>query len=199
MSPANLDFTYTLRYVCPYSPLREQPMRIRVQDITEEVKRLAFDEPTAELNLVLEQGPTQDYEFVGPAHVTITYYRAGQDIFLSGRVVAQVEGQCARCLEAFRFSFDAPFSYVLVPKIAPRVELDTEDLDLSFYQGDEIDVSPLVREQVLLALPTRPLCNEACQGLCPVCGANRNSAACNCREETGDPRFAILRNLKVGS
>jgi uncharacterized protein len=174
-------------------------MRIRVQDIGEAVKDLAFEEPTSSLNLLLQRGPVHDYEFVGSASVTVSHYRAGQNVFLSGRAVSQAVGQCARCLESFQFSVDAPFSYVLAPRIAPKAELEAEDLDLSFYEGDEIDVSPLIREQVLLSLPTRPLCREDCRGLCPTCGANLNSGDCSCRGVARDPRLAVLRNLKVGS
>jgi uncharacterized protein len=174
-------------------------MRIRVQDIGEAVEDLAFEEPTSSLNLLLEQGPVHDYEFVGPARVTVSHYRAGQNVFLSGQAVTEVVGQCARCLESFRFSVDAPLSYVLAPRIGPKAEQEAEDLDLSFYEGDEIDVSPLVREQVLLSLPTRPLCREDCRGLCPTCGADLNSGDCRCLEAAGDPRLAGLRKLKVGS
>jgi uncharacterized protein len=174
-------------------------MRIRVQDIGEAVKEIAFEEPTSSWNLLLEQGPVHDYEFLAAARVTLSHYRAGQNLFLSGRAVTEVEAQCARCLEHFRVSIEAPFSYVLAPRVAPEAQLEAEDLDLSFYEGEEIDVSPLVREQVLLSLPTRPLCREDCRGLCPSCGADLNSGDCRCRETTGDPRLAALRKFKVGS
>jgi len=174
-------------------------MRIRVRDIGEAVKEVTFEEPTSTLNLLLKRGPVHDYAFAGPARVTISHYRAGQNIFLSGRAVCRVKAQCARCLEDFGLALDAPFSYVLVPKMDPKAQLDTEDLDLSFYEGEEVDVSPLVCEQILLSLPTRPLCRDDCQGLCPSCGVNRNSGDCRCGEGAGDPRLAVLRNLKVGS
>ena len=65
-------------------------------------------------------------------------------------------------------------------------------------EGDAVDLSPLIREQIILALPTRPLCQEGCKGLCPQCGADRNAAPCGCPTMSGDPRLAVLRDLKVG-
>ena len=79
---------------------------------------------------------------------------------------------------------------------AAEAELTEEDLSFSFYEGDEVNLAPLVRETLLLALPTKPLCREDCRGLCPRCGANRNGAECGCREEWRDPRLEVLRTLK---
>ncbi len=65
------------------------------------------------------------------------------------------------------------------------------------YDGEEVDVSPLIREQLLLALPTRPLCQEGCRGLCPQCGANLNLNSCDCSAAKFDPRLEALRSLKI--
>jgi uncharacterized metal-binding protein YceD (DUF177 family) len=77
-------------------------------------------------------------------------------------------------------------------------ELNRDDLGLSYYSTEEIDLAPLITEQVILALPTRPLCAEDCRGICGGCGANLNSEACVCPSSAGDPRMAIFRTLKVG-
>ena len=90
---------------------------------------------------------------------------------------------------------------MLVPKadeVAPEAELTDDELDLSVYEGDEIDLAPLLREQIILALPTRPLCDEHCKGLCPSCGVNLNLESCRCAATAGDPRLAVLRNIKIG-
>ena len=75
--------------------------------------------------------------------------------------------------------------------------LTADDLALSYYRGEEIDLSPLVREQTILALPTRPLCDPECRGLCPRCGASRNEEDCGCVVDAGDPRLAVFRSLKM--
>ncbi|MGH7829255.1 MAG: YceD family protein, partial [Candidatus Binatia bacterium] len=72
------------------------------------------------------------------------------------------------------------------------------EMGLSFYSSNEIDLSPLMREQVLLALPTRPLCDDLCRGLCAGCGVNLNHESCLCPPAPGDPRMAVFRTLKLG-
>ncbi len=173
-------------------------MKLLLQDIDESTQRVTYEEPTALLNARLVHGGVRDYELLGNAAVDAQYYRSGAEIFLWGTVLSRVIGHCARCLESYTFDLRKDFSLVLVPqeRLPARMELTEEDLDLVYYQGDEIDLSPLVDEQIILALPTRPLCSEECRGLCPQCGANRNCETCDCKPELGDPRFAVLRQLK---
>ena len=97
---------------------------------------------------------------------------------------------------------DKEFDFVLRPDPADRgrkiEELNREDLGLSYYSTEEIDLTPLIQEQVMLALPTRPLCHENCRGLCPSCGVDLNKETCACSTSAADPRMAIFRTLKVG-
>ena len=112
------------------------------------------------------------------------------------------KGRCSRCTEEYSFTLDKPFEFVLTPdptKAERRAEeLRRDDLGISYYSAEEIDLEPLIAEQVILALPTRPLCSDDCRGLCSQCGANLNKEACACDAERGDPRMAIFRSLKVG-
>jgi uncharacterized protein len=176
-------------------------VRLRVRDIEETTKEIVYDESTSELNPLLEHGPVHDFEFVGPANVHLCYYRAGQEIFLEGDMRAQVIGECARCLERFEFAHAPRFSFIMVPHQGRWAE---EDLaggggDLTWYEGEEIDVSPMLRERMLLALPTLPLCREGCRGLCAQCGRDLNAGPCGCGAAAGDPRLAVLRTLKRSS
>jgi uncharacterized protein len=74
-------------------------------------------------------------------------------------------------------------------------EVKEDDLGVSFYTDDAIDLEQIMREQFYLALPMKPLCTSDCQGLCPVCGINRNRETCSCASTWVDPRFDALRNL----
>jgi uncharacterized protein len=76
-------------------------------------------------------------------------------------------------------------------------ELRREELGWSYYSGDEINFAPLIREQVMLALPTRPLCAEDCRGLCGGCGADLNCEVCQCSRTADDPRMAFFRTLRI--
>lgn len=174
-------------------------MKLNIHEIEEAVKELAYDEPTKALNEVLAHGNVVDYIFEAPASVRLEYYRAGQELFFTGHISGTVVGRCARCVESYAFPLQEDFTLVLVPRsdLPSETELNEEDLDLSFYEGDCVDLTPLVQEQLLLALPTRPLCRESCSGLCPHCGANLNLQTCGCAPAAGDPRLAVLRTLKV--
>ncbi len=137
--------------------------------------------------------------FPSPIHVQVTCYRSGREIFFRGGLEGEVEGDCSRCLESFRFVIEKTFDFVLTPDPLPtnkNMELTADELGLSFYSGEDIDLSPFVREQTLLALPLRPLCSESCRGLCPGCGAELNRIGCGC-VSSGDPRMAIFRNLRL--
>jgi uncharacterized protein len=176
-------------------------VRLRVRDIEETTKEIVYDESTSELNPLLEHGPVHDFAFVGPATVQLRYYRSGQEIFLEGEMRATVVGQCARCLESFEFSHAPPFSFIMVPHEGQWAEEDLEGGggDLTWYEGEEIDVSPMLRERMLLALPTLPLCRDGCRGLCARCGRDLNVGPCGCVADAGDPRLAALQSLKRSS
>jgi uncharacterized protein len=175
-------------------------VKLRIDDITAEGRQVFFVEPEQEINRTLERRP-REYLVRGPIQVSLSYYRAGTEIFVDGALDASTTAACSRCAEEFNQAGHRRFRYVLTPKVMNddnEFALRAEDLELSFYQGEEIDLSPLVREQVLLALAERPLCREECRGLCPQCGVNLNEKECGCSTKAPDPRFALLRNLKVG-
>ena len=76
-------------------------------------------------------------------------------------------------------------------------EPEGKDVGLAEYRDDTIDLGEVVREQLYLALPMKPLCQEDCKGLCPVCGVNRNRETCTCQQEWVDPRMAALKEWKT--
>ena len=175
-------------------------MKLRIDDITAEVKELDLVESETEVNRTLEQGPIREYRVERPFSVHLSHYRSGMELFFSGFLSAEVTATCARCAEDFKVVSKRDFRFVLAPKsvgVLSGKDLNAEDLEFSLYEGEEVDVSPLMREQLLLALPTRPLCQEGCRGLCPQCGTNLNLKACNCSAEKFDARLEALRSLKI--
>lgn len=176
-------------------------MKLRVDDITAEGRDVSFAEPQQEINRALARGPLREYVIKAPLQVSLSYYRAGTEIFISGAIDAVTTAECSRCAEEFELPSHRPFRYVLAPRAIGDDKdfgLKAEDLELSFYNGEEVDLTPLVREQALLALAERPLCREDCRGLCPQCGANLNHSDCGCSPAGLDTRFSVLRTLKVG-
>ncbi|HEX8141686.1 MAG TPA: DUF177 domain-containing protein [Pyrinomonadaceae bacterium] len=126
--------------------------------------------------------------------------REGQEVRLAGTITARAEVDCDRCLKSVSVPIETRFDVNYVPATAYYVdetaELKEDDLSLSVFDGEVIDVDELVREQVLLAMPPRMLCVDECKGLCPVCGADKNSENCACQSSETDPRWAGLARLK---
>jgi uncharacterized protein len=166
---------------------------------------------------------SEDFRITSPVHLTADLTKSGLKFLLKGRLTTTLELPCSRCLEAFEIPVDATLDLTFVPAVepakpavetaaparakkAPRhgqedVELDgtevaADELGLSEYSGDEIDLGQMMREQFYLALPMKPLCRPDCQGLCPICGKNRNRESCSCESTWVDPRFEVLRNFK---
>ena len=174
-------------------------MRIRIENITADAKEFDFAESEHEINRILGQGPIREYQVEGPIAVSVSFYRAGTELFFEGTLKSRTGAICARCAEEFDSDTDRPFRFVLSPKSIgyDSDPLRAEDLEFSLYEGEDVDLGPLIREQVLLALPTRPLCREDCRGLCPQCGVNLNHTECGCAIEKFDPRLDALRSLKL--
>lgn len=177
-------------------------MKISIDEIPLTPKEILFSESVEELNKIYSQSSNRDFGFPASLEVELRYYRAAADLFFEGRIRGELSGTCGRCAEEYRFSLDQPFDFVLIPdpgKAARKgAELHRDDLALSYYSGDEIDLTPLIVEQVVLALPTKPLCGESCRGLCGNCGVNLNHESCSCASLNGDQRMALFRTLKVG-
>ncbi len=141
-------------------------------------------------------------EMVDPVavHLEGSLVRHTEGFALTGRYAASGTVLCARCLTPVSWSENESFVLdIRAPLVAPtdeEVSLAAEDLDVVFVEGDELDLVDVAAEQVLLALPMKVLCDEACAGLCPSCGGNRNVAGqCRCQPEA-DPRWEALRELK---
>lgn len=126
--------------------------------------------------------------------------RSGHEVRLQGTITARAEVDCDRCLKALSVPVATDFDLTYVPASdyysGEAAELQEEDLALSVFDGEAIDLDELVREQVLLAMPPRMLCTEECKGLCPVCGEDRNAQECSCETREIDPRWAGLASLR---
>ena len=123
-----------------------------------------------------------------------------EGVLVTGTVSAELEGECARCLEAVRSEIDADLCELFVYDEAdgPQGSQDDEDDDTSRLQGDLLDLEPLLRDAVVLALPFQPLCQDDCPGLCVECGARLADDPDHRHEDPIDPRWAALQGLAGG-
>ena len=110
-------------------------------------------------------------------------------ILATGSATAPWRGECRRCLKPVGGDVDVDFRELFE---AEPTEGETWPL-----RHEEVDLEPLVREALLLALPLAPLCGDDCRGLCPTCGADRNKGSCDCVPDDHDPRWAALDALRT--
>ena len=109
---------------------------------------------------------------------------------------------CTRCLAPVERPVDEELELAIETGAAEPMlgehELTTSDLRTLFLDGDELDTTPILMEQLQLNIPMKPLCREDCAGLCPQCGADRNQAPCGCERSDVDPRWQALERLRQG-
>jgi uncharacterized protein len=126
--------------------------------------------------------------------------RKDNRVVVAGKFTAVARVDCDRCLQPvelpvsseFRLEYVTAQTYLALDK----VELTEDDLALSIFDGEFVDVDEIAREELLLAVPTQAICRESCKGFCPVCGVDRNETACNCDAAEIDPRWMGLRDLQ---
>ena len=134
-------------------------------------------------------------ETCGVAELT----EALMEIHLKGHLKTRMEVACDRCLELAVLPIDADFDLTYQPTASvperDEVEVAPGEIEIGFYEGGGLDLGDILHEQILLALPMQRVCRDDCQGMCPVCGENRNLTDCACQPQTADDRWAKLKDL----
>lgn len=171
-------------------------MRIGVENLRERAESFSHSYAPEEVELEDEGA-----RLVAPAEVRVDASLKGEEVRVRGKIATEVELLCDRCATPQRAPLEVEFDTRFIPQSkaageTDNVELLTEDMGLAAYEGDSVDLDELVREQLLLALPSRNLCREDCKGLCQKCGANLNAGQCSCEQGETDPRWAALAEFK---
>lgn len=123
--------------------------------------------------------------------------KTGNQILLHAEITAPVVFACDRCTAEFEKSLTPSYQMLYVTEGADGPEgLDPSEIQLIPQGLSTIDISEDVRQTVLLAVPLKLLCSQSCKGLCPQCGKNLNEGLCSCTEETTDPRWEALRQIR---
>jgi uncharacterized protein len=122
--------------------------------------------------------------------ITVGLEAIPEGVVADGRISAPWRAECRRCLTDVSGRVDVEFRELFEPH--PR-EGETYPL-----QHEDVDLDPLIREALALALPLTPLCRADCQGICPTCGADLNEGPCGCPPAGRDPRWAALDDLHLG-
>jgi uncharacterized protein len=187
-----------------------------VSDITSEGLSLVGEATVEELGLT-----EADATLRGPLSVSLDLTQADGMIAVTGVLEGTVVRQCVRCLKEYEdplaFSVHAAFARegkeakvaTRPPKlIEPRkgrstlakaevqIEEEVEGDDRYFYQGDHVELAPMLREHIILAAPMQPLCREECAGLCARCGKDLNEGPCQCPTEAPATAIRVIRSTK---
>lgn len=159
------------------------------------------DEPVRfdlELSFSIEALDREPLLEISPARIEGQVARIEGGYSLDARLRHSGKLECSRCLAAYPFEEDEPFSLVLYkrpPASGMEVSLEKEDLDAYFYDDPQLALKPIVEERIQMSVPMKPLCREECRGLCAHCGHDLNLGNCGCSGESGDPRWEALRGL----
>ena len=187
-----------------------------VSDITPEGLSLVADVTADELGLA-----DTDATLRGPVSISLDLAHADEMIAVTGVLEGTVVRQCVRCLKEYQdglaFSVHAAFAREGKeskigarqpkgsdprkgrpgsPKPETDVEQEDEGDDRYFYQGDHIELAPMLREHIILAAPMQPLCRENCAGLCARCGKDLNEGPCQCPAEAPSTAIRVIRTTK---
>lgn len=168
-------------------------MKIDISQIRE-MKNASIDISVVEPVAPLEIGG-EEVAFDGPVSSHLSFRNAGNFISVEGSVSARALLTCNRCLKRLTVPLSGAIEARYYLPGAGGGHLKERDEDIKVLQGAEIDLTADVREALILSLPVKVLCSEACKGLCPVCGKDLNEGDCGCQVEDGDVRLAVLKDL----
>ncbi len=125
-----------------------------------------------------------------PVELDLLLESVVEGILVSGTARVQLAGECARCLDPVEDELVAELQELYV-----YPESEARDDEASRLEGDYVDLEPVLRDAVVLALPFRPVCDEECPGLCPTCGVHLADDPAHRHDEPADPRWAALATL----
>ncbi len=186
-------------------------MRVNIDEIKEAGLGRSWD-VTREQTDEMVAGDRAGYRARGATHVDARLEKVERRVRVAAHARAALSVACGRCLSPIAVDVPVDFELTLVPSDeydqGPHAarehgrapvggSFEPRDAEEETYTGKVVDLDPMVREQLLLALPAYPVCKDDCKGLCPVCGANLNDRECGCDRHVPDPRWAGLKNVKL--
>jgi uncharacterized protein len=163
-------------------------MQIDLRELKEGQSRLEMDVAGESVGLT-----PADVVLEEPLHLVLDLDRRADEIWIRGKAQTTARQECSRCLAEFseklELDFDVFCAKVRNPNVHGHPALDEEDGGVHFHDGKTLSIDPEIREAVILGLSMQPLCREACKGLCPNCGEDRNAGPCRC--ERAEARASV--------
>lgn len=162
---------------------------------------LDLDEPLTQASLESALGKRSIYKPTGDGRVTVHLTRFDDAVHVYGRIQVELASTCSRCVAPVSVPVASILQVTMVPRgDEPQAndegELAEEDLGVSSYDGEEIDLAQVVQDEVFLELPMSVLCRPDCAGLCATCGKDQNESPCGCAAPV-DMRWSALKNVRL--
>ena len=188
-------------------------LRPLLADITADGLSLVGEATSEELGLTED-----DTAVLGPLAVSLDLTNVEGLVAVTGVLEGTIVRECVRCLKEYEdpLAFSVRAAFIPEPKSVPRhpkrvdsrkvrakvveAEQEEEPDDQYQYQGNQLELAPMLREHVILSAPMQPLCSDDCLGLCARCGKNLNEGSCQCAAERPIPTFRVVQvtNRKTG-
>lgn len=178
-------------------------MIIRVDHIKHKPYELHIEEPASSFPVLVGMQSDGECVFDGPVTADVSLEREFDHFKARGRVRVPITLACGRCLVNYSAEIDSSFTIIYRkesdrhPVAEDETELSGDDLVAATYNGDEIDLTHEIEEQVAMEIPLKPLCSDGCKGLCPTCGTDMNTAPCSCSNEPVNLKFGALKDFKA--
>lgn len=178
-------------------------MKLVVDHIQEKPFPLRIEESAGLFPVLSRMQADGECTFTGPVLGDIIAAKEYDHLRVTGRVSTQVSLVCSRCIATYEAGIGSSFTIIYRKGTSQEndqeeeTELSDQDLISATYSGNEIDLTHEIEEQVAMEIPIKPLCNENCKGLCPVCGIDLNHATCNCSSKQSSFKFSALKDFKV--
>lgn len=150
-------------------------MKINVKRIPEDGEAIRGTEPATSMDL-----DSPDVHFDHDVEYDFFCQIQGNALLVTGKLMTLATLRCGRCLQMFQ----APLN---VGSFVFHQELQGQDF---------VDLTPSIREDIILELPQRALCDQKCKGLCPSCGKDLNEGSCRCKPSGWDVHWQALDQLK---
>lgn len=164
------------------------------------MKILVSDIPEDGLDVELEENPViEPFKMLSTVKSRLRLDKISSEVTVQGEIKTSIELQCSRCLRIYPqdIAQNVNLEYRPVEDTGSkdRHEINEDELDISFYKENEIDILEMLAEQIILSVPMKPLCAETCRGICSTCGADLNVNPCSCGNGEINPQFEVLKKI----
>jgi uncharacterized protein len=164
-------------------------VKLKISQLAEGENRFQYSSPTdVGAGDIVERVRKSGHEPSRPMMLDLAITKLEPDYYLKGLITFGVRVVCARCTDPYNLEiserFEAAFNHQVRKKGGAKASLltgeDSDEPDVNVFEGPEIDLAPVIEEQVYLAMPFQAVCSSACKGLCQHCGVNLNMGVCRC-------------------